>query len=143
MNEILASASLPSATSDTARTYNNIEHSTTLQLSTAASVTGSSSSLSQIYWPTAVVAIIDTESDSNAGIRRASGGVGTTDTINYVLYVTEYLGRVWRVRLTRNARGKYEVVQRPDLLVEPLPTTATTAIQKLIGVNNLYYDVVD
>jgi hypothetical protein len=90
-----------------------------------------------------VVAIIDTESDSNAGIRRASGGVGTTDTINYVLYVTEYLGRVWRVRLTRNARGKYEVVQRPDLLVEPLPTTATTAIQKLIGVNNLYYDVVD
>lgn len=143
MNELLSSASLPTATADTARSYNNIEHSTTLQLSARTSVTGSSSSLASIYWPTAVVAVIDTESDSNNNTPVASGGVGTTDTINYVLYITEYLGKIWRVKVTRNARGKYEVVNRPTCVVEPLHTTATTAIEKLVSVNQLYFDVVD
>lgn len=142
MNEILASASLPSATSDTAHTYNNIELSTTLQLSTRASMT-SSSSIASIYWPTSIVAVIDTQSDTNIHVRHASGGISTTDTVNYVLYVTEYLGKIWRVKVTRNTRGKYEIVERPTCIVEPLPTSAATAIQKLASVHNLYYDVVD
>ena len=148
LNEMVLSASLPSVASDSSALAGGIGVSTTLQLSRRSSSTRNSSSIADILWPTSVVAVIDTGSSTNNHALRASGGQSTTDTINYILYVTEYLGKVWRLKLTKSIVGtsrrvKYSMLEMPELLVQPLVTTAANTIGILQREGNIYFDVVE
>ena len=55
-------------------------------------------------------------------------------------------GKIWKVKLTKSTnlrQPKYSILERPELLVEPILTTSASTISQMVSLNTLFYDVSD